>query len=74
MKIFDMAGRAHGACIAARSHSDISGGDCTKEQSKRAQEKTDACDCCQNQMEHTEGMRCVRPTGARAVRGASYIM
>ena len=40
MKIFDMAARAHGACIAARSHSDISGADCVKEQSKRAH----ACD------------------------------
>ena len=44
MKFFDMAARAHGGCIGARSVSDFSGGDCVKEPSKRAQEMTRAFD------------------------------
>ena len=44
MKIFDMAARAHGSCFAARSGSDIGGGDCVKESSKRELEKTHAWD------------------------------
>jgi hypothetical protein len=63
-------GKRFGDCSSA----DVSGGDCIHEQSTSASEKTHACDCCQNQMERTEDMRGVRPMGASAVAGASYIM
>ena len=63
-------GKRFGACRSA----DVSGGGCMREQSTSALEKTHACDCCQNQMERTEDMRGVRPMGASAVAGASYIM
>ena len=63
-------GKRFGDCSSA----DVSSGDCMREQSASALEKTHACDFRQNQMEHTEGMRGVRPMGASAVVGASYIM
>jgi len=56
------------------SSADVSGGGCMREQSISALQKTHACDFCQNQMERTEDMRGVRPMGASAVEGASYIM
>ena len=62
--------QSFGACGGA----DVSSGDRMHEQSTSASEKTHACDCCQNQMERTEDMRGVRPMGASAVAGASYIM
>ena len=58
-------GKRFGDCSSA----DVSSGDCMREQSASALEKTHACDFCQNQMEYTEGMRGVRPMGASAVRG-----
>ena len=63
-------GKRFGDCSSA----DVSGGDCMREQSTSAPEKTHACDGGQNQMERTEDMRGVRPMGASAVAGASYIM
>ena len=62
--------QSFGACASA----DVGSGDCMRKQSISASEKTHACDCCQNQMERTEDMRGVRPMGASAVVGASYIM
>ena len=58
MKIFDMAARAHGGCFATRSGTDISGGDCVKEPSKRAQEMTHACDQVLSEMMRMECGRC----------------
>ena len=63
-------GKRFGDCCSV----DVSCGDCMREQSTSALKKTHACDWGQNQMEHTEGMRGVRPMGASAVAGASYIM
>ena len=63
-------GKRFGDCSSA----DVSGGDCMREQSTSAPEKTHACDFCQNQMERTEDMNGVCPMGASAVEGASYIM
>ena len=63
-------GKVFGDCSSA----DVSGGDCMREQSTSAPKKTHACDWGQNQMGHTEDMRGVRPIGASAVAGASYIM
>ena len=53
---FEALGSSNAAVLTARSSSQT-----------HAPEKTHACDCCQNQMEHTEGMRGVRPMGASAV-------
>ena len=63
-----------GESLGACSNADVRSDDCMHEQSTSASEKTHACDCCQNQMERTEDMRDVRPMGASAVAGASYIM
>ena len=62
--------QSFGACASA----DVGSGDCMREQSISALKKTPACDRGQNQMQRTEDMRGVRPMGASAVAGASYIM
>ena len=56
-------GKRFGDCSSA----DVSGGDCMREQSTSAPEKTQACDWGQNQMERAEGMRGVSPMEASAV-------
>jgi hypothetical protein len=47
-------GKSFGGCGSA----DVSSGDCMREQLTSAPEKTHACDCCQNQIEHAVCMHC----------------
>jgi len=56
-----------GESLGACHNAGVSGGDCMREQSTSAPEKTHACDWGQNQMEHAEGMRGVNPTEMSAV-------
>ena len=56
-----------GLCNGECGSADVSGGDCMHEQSTSESEKTDACDCCQNQMEHGKSMCGVSPNKVSTV-------